>query len=220
MKGFKIISDLFLISNPVGYDMTELNKTREIFGAIPRVLEEFYINYGKSKELQGLQDELVLPDKYESFLKYDYMVFFNENQGVCQAGIHRSDLDKENPPVYVNNIVDGKMSWYKSADSISDFLIAMYGYQASICLEYYPEGFFWVSTEDIKYIEEKFEKKEQSMEYWLMCKITLYGNDNNSRIALMDNLLYEDNIQMNYASNNEKSFGELDFILENIGESM
>ena len=218
MSNFKIISDLFSISQPKGYNAGELSEAGKIFGSIPGVLKEFYLNYGKCEELQGLQDKLVLPDMIKIFLEYDYMIFFNENQGVCQAGIHKDDLELENPPVYVNDVIDGELKWYKSADSIEEFLTAMYGYQASICLEYYPEGFFWVDSKEIKYIEEYFKKQKQSLDYWLSCKIELYGNDNNSRIAIMKNVLYEDSIQMNYASNNKNDFDKLESVLKNIGE--
>ena len=212
MKYTDIIKKLFAVSNPKGYKTEEVETVKKLYDGIPMVLEQFYLNLGCSDELLYLQDELILPGKYSVFLDYQYLVFFNENQGVCQAGIARSDIGKENPQVYVG--YDNK-KWIKTTETLSGFFTAMYGYQASLCLEYSSEAFYWISEEDVQLIKHNFFKREEELENWLYFSVELYENGPNGRIALM---YTGEDIQMMYAANNEKDFKEMQSILGNIGE--
>ena len=153
-----------------------------------------------------------MPGRYPVFLNYEYLVFFNENQGVCQAGIALKDLGKEDPPVYTgyDNTV-----WIRTTETLSGFLTAMCGYQGSICLEYSPERFYWISDEEVRVIEKNFSKRQEALQNWLNFRVDLYGNDINGRIALM---YTEGDIQMIYAANNKKTFEEMKTVLYSIGE--
>ena len=211
MEYIDIIKELFAVSCPKGYTAEEISAVRKLYGGIPLFLEQFYLELGRSDELQYLQDELILPGKYPVFLDYKYMVFFNENQGVCQAGIAKSDVKMENPPVYVG--YDNK-NWVKTAETLSDFLTAMYGYQASLCLEYSSEAFYWVSDQEIQLIEQSFSKRQEGLSNWLNFRVDLYEKGE-GRIALMHT---GGDVQMMYAANNEKDFKKIQAVLENIGE--
>ena len=211
MKYIDIIKELFAVSQPKGYTAEETEAVKKLYGGIPSFLEQFYLELGCSDELQYLQDELILPGKYPVFLDYKYMVFFNENQGVCQAGIAESDIEMDNPPVYVG--YDNK-EWIKTADTLSDFFIAMYGYQASLCLKYSSEAFYWVSDEEVQLIERSFPKRQEALLNWLNFRVDLYEKGE-GRIALM---YTGGDVQMMYAANNEKDFKEIKAVLENIGE--
>ncbi len=211
MKYIDIIKELFAVSQPKGYTAEETEAVKKLYGGIPSFLEQFYLELGRSDELQYLQDELILPGKYPVFLDYKYMVFFNENQGVCQAGIAESDIEMDNPPVYVG--YDNK-EWIKTADTLSDFFIAMYGYQASLCLKYSSEAFYWVSDEEVQLIERSFPKRQEALLNWLNFRVDLYEKGE-GRIALM---YTGGDVQMMYAANNEKDFKEIKAVLENIGE--
>ncbi|MGY3778272.1 hypothetical protein [Isobaculum melis] len=223
MTNYKTIEKLFSISEPVGYTQEELQPVKDRFGQIPKKLEEFYLSYGKSEELFGLQDELILPTKYPSFLSdnyKDYMIFFNENQGVCQAGIRKDELSLFDPPVYVSSYGVEGLVWHLSANTVTEFFITMYGYQASICLEYSSEEFYFIQPKEKEIISNRFIKQEGELKCWLSNKIILYANDGNSRIALMEQLHLEDSIQMNYAANNRESFDTMKQLLEDIGEAI
>ena len=211
MKYIEIIKELFAVSHPKGYTAGEMESVKKLYGGIPLFLEQFYLELGRSDELLYLQDELILPGKYPVFLDYEYMVFFNENQGVCQAGIAKSDVKMENPPVYVG--YDNK-NWVKTAETLSDFLTAMYGYQASLCLEYSSEAFYWVSDQEIQLIEQSFSKRQEGLSNWLNFRVDLYEKGE-GRIALMHT---GGDVQMMYAANNEKDFKKIQAVLENIGE--
>lgn len=211
MEYIDIIKELFAVSRPKGYTAEEISAVRKLYGGIPLFLEQFYLELGRSDELLYLQDELMLPGKYPVFLDYEYMIFFNENQGVCQAGIAKSDVKMENPPVYVG--YDNK-NWVKTAETLSDFLTAMYGYQASLCLEYSSEAFYWVSDQEIQLIEQSFSKRQERLSNWLNFRVDLYEKGE-GRIALMHT---GGDVQMMYAANNKKDFKEIQAVLENIGE--
>ena len=139
MKKYEEILQLFSITSPKGYTKEEMEKVELEVGKIPGALKLFYLKYGKSEELLHLQDQFILPNQYQALIDEEYIIFFDENQGVCQAGIKKADANQPNPPVYVR--MDSE-EWLLSADKVSDFLVAMFGYQASICLEYSPEEFY------------------------------------------------------------------------------
>ncbi len=210
------IMQLFQITNPVGYSEEEVEKAEAEAGGLPLELKNFFLKYGKSPELHGLQDELMLPDRFESS-KSDYIIFFNENQGVCQAGVKKSDVSLPDPPVYVSA---GGGEWKESAASVSEFLIAMYGYQAGICLPFNTEEFYWITPEEKEKIEQIFTKRPEHFHNWLYeWNITVYGDNNEGRIALMEND-EEDAIQMQYSANTEREFRRMNGYLDSIGEAI
>ena len=211
---FDEILQLFCVDEPEGCSLEELERVKRVVGEIPEVLKRFYLKCGRTNNLIYNQDYLVLPDAYSTFINSEYIIFFNENQGVCQAGIKKSDAQISDPPVYVS--MDGK-EWLKSADKLSDFLVAMYGYQASICLEYCPEEFYWITKEEKDTIEQLFRKRKEKLEMWMGFSVTLYGDNCHGRIALMHQE-GEDDIQMNYAANTEEEYERMAKLLEGIGE--
>lgn len=213
-KKYDEILKLFCVEQPIGYDSSEIQEAEENVGEIPGALRLFYEKYGKSEELQGLQDEMILPDYYPALLNDEYMIFFNENQGVCRAGIRKADAEMIDPPVYTT--MDDE-EWNLAAERVSDFLVAMFGYQASICLEYNPEAFYFLEEEEIEKIEENFPKRPESIKNWLDFEIVLYGEGCEGRIALM---IQDEDIQMNYAANSEEAFEKMSSLLSDIGEEM
>lgn len=213
MDKYEDILNLFKVSLPVGYSEEEIAGMKTEVGALPFELESFFLKYGASKELHGLQDELILPNRYKSLLKSDYIVFFNENQGVCQAAVKKSDVHLPDPPVYTS-VDDGE--WNLSSPHVSEFLCAMFDYQASICLAFNPEEFYFITPEEKEKIEQMFPRLG-NFENWLYdWNITVYGK-NGGRIALMEN---GGDIQMNYAANNEQDYSQMRRVLENIGEAI
>ncbi|MCM1298938.1 MAG: hypothetical protein NC203_04050 [Firmicutes bacterium] len=214
-ENYNGILELFKVQAPVGYSDEEIADAKDAVGELPSGLEDFYRFCGDSPELKGLQDEFVLPDKYPSFFNApnnEYIVFFNENQGVCRAAVKKSDVLLADPPVYTSTA----NGWALSAPKLSDFLTAMFDYQASICLEYNPEEFFFISRQEKARIEKMFPKLG-GFNCWLYdWSITVYG-ENGGRISLMEQEGEED-IQMNWAANNEEEFKRMSELLKDIGE--
>jgi len=208
MEKYNGILELFGVENPVGFSDQEIAEAKAAVGELPSELEKFYRYCGK---LYGLQDEFILPNKYPIFLNLDYIVFFDENQGVCQAAVRKSDAGLADPPVYTS-VDNGE--WKLSSPRVSEFLCAMFDYQASICLEFSPEEFFFITPEEKAKIEQTFPKLG-GFDNWLYdWSITVYG-ENGGRIAIMDN---GGDIQMNFAANNEQEFKRMSVLLEGIGE--
>lgn len=204
---------LFNAEKPIGYTFEEVKKAASEVGDIPEMLKEFYLFCGKTPELHRLQDEFILPNRYHAFLKLDCIVFFDENQGVCQAGIKKSDSALDDPPVYTS-VNSGE--WLLSAPRFSEFIRAMFDYQASICLEFSPEEFYFITAEEKAKIESMFPRLG-GFDNWLYDQnVTVYG-ENGGRIAIMEN---GGDIQMNYAANNEREFERMKTLLNNIGEPM
>ena len=214
MEWADVINQLFLITNPKGYSFEEVEKAKALYGRLPSTLEQFYLQLGRSDELIHIQDELILPDRYPAFANYNYLVFFNENQGVCQAGISLEDIKMDDPPVYVGY---DNTEWNKTSDSLSSFLIAMFGYQASLCLHYSPTEFYWITESDFEVIKQHFAKQPCSLQNWLNFKVDLYANSPNERLALMN---IGDVLEMIYAANNQQDFVKMQNILKNVGEAM
>lgn len=215
MEKYNGILELFGVKNPVGYSPEEVEKAKREVGGLPLELERFYLYCGNSPELHGLQDELVLPNRSKSLLNPDYILFFNENQGVCQAAVKKSDARIDDPPVYTSTD-DGE--WQFSSPHVSDFLCAMFDYQASICLDFNPEDFFWITPEERAKVEEMFPKLGEFDKWLYDWKVTVYG-ENGGRIAIMEQD-GEDEFQMNYAANNEREYKRMFEMLDGIGEGI
>ena len=211
MDKYDSILQLFKVENPVGYTVEQIAKTKTVVGGLPLDLERFYLFCGASKELHYLQDELILPDRFSDFAASDYIIFFNENQSVCQAGVKKSDAALDDPPVYTS-VDNGE--WKLSSPHVSEFLCAMFDYQASICLEFNPEDFFFITVEEKNQVEKVFPKLG-AFDNWLYdWNITVYG-ENGGRIALMEN---DGDIQMNIAANNEREYERIMSLLDGVGE--
>ncbi|MBD5112278.1 MAG: hypothetical protein HDT42_07075 [Ruminococcaceae bacterium] len=212
MEKYNGILELFGVKNPMGYSPEEVEKAKREVGGLPLELEKFYLYYGNSPELHGLQDELVLPNRSKSLLNPDYILFFDENQGVCQAAVKKSDVGIDDPPVYTSTDDGG---WQFSSPHVSDFLCAMFDYQASICLDFNPEDFFWITPEECAKVKKMFPKLGEFDKWLYDWKISVYG-ENGGRIAIMEN----GDIQMNYAANNEREYKRMFEMLDGIGEGI
>lgn len=215
MDKYNKILELFGVKNPVGYSPEEVEKAKAEVGDLPLELERFYLYCGKSPELQGLQDELILPNRYPALLNPDYIVFFDENQGVCQAAVKKSDIGIPDPPVYTTT---DNGEWQLSSPRVSDFLCAMFNYQASICFEYNPEDFFWITPEECEKVKKMFPKLGEFDNWLYGWKVTVFGK-NGGRLALMEQD-GNDDIQMNYAANNEREYARMCALLDGIGEGI
>lgn len=213
MNKYAEILQLFQIENPIGYTPEEIKNAESEAGVMPAELRGFFLEYGASPELHGMEDELILPNRYKAHLNPEYIIFFNENQGVCQAAVRKSDADFPDPPVYTSTDDGG---WKLSAPHVSEFLCAMFGYQASICLPFSPEEFYFITPEEKEKIEQLFPRLG-GFENWLYdWNVTVYGG-NGGRVALMEN---GGDIQMNYAANSEREYKRMRSLLDGIGEAM
>lgn len=215
MEKYSELLRLFGIEKPIGYSAPEVEKAKSEVGGLPSELEKFYLYCGNSPELQGLQDEFILPNKYRVFLNLDYIVFFDEAQAVCQAAVKKSDIGIDDPPVYTS-LENG--NWMLSAPKLSDFLIAMFDYQASICLEFSPQEFYFITPDEKSKIESLFPKLG-GFDNWLYDNNVIVYGENGGRIALTEQP-GSGEIWMSFAANNEEEFERMSKLLDGVGEPM
>ena len=88
--------------------------------------------------------------------------------------LKKSDVSLIDPPVYIN-IDDNE--WNLAADKLSDFMVAMYGYQASLCLEFNPEDIFLYQEKNKKDKKNDLQKRPETIKAWIDkdYEIILYG---------------------------------------------
>ncbi|MDO5106098.1 SMI1/KNR4 family protein [Capnocytophaga sp.] len=97
----------------------------------PKELHRYYAELGKAKKVNASHNRL-LPFN-ELIFKDDYLIIYEENQEVCFWGIHKTDLDKESPPVWVgNSLEDGVLEWHTSHQNLADFFLDMAFYNGTM----------------------------------------------------------------------------------------
>lgn len=142
-----LIKQLYAVDKLEGYNEEEIKQLKEIYGALPDMLENFYRTSGRTPVLNCGQDIWIMPEyreKWSWLAKSSHFILLNENQGVCQAGIRPEDMNKPDPPVYV--CMDDK-DWKLCAPTVSEFLAAALAYEAVFTFDYSPEEFYWLSKE-------------------------------------------------------------------------
>lgn len=209
---------LYAVESLQGYTAQEIELLKGMFGTLPQVLEEYYRTAGQTQAFHHVQDIWILPEhfqKWEWLHQSEYMILLNENQGVCRAGIRREDLCLPNPPVY--STVDDK-NWVLCAPTTSEFLSAALAYEAVFCFAYCSEEFYWLTEDEVNLIQSKLTKLPFELANWLSgMKITLYNNEDDNMVVIMD--CADGNPNMFYGAASEKSYAKLLTVLKGIGES-
>lgn len=207
MTEFTQLKTLFDISEPCGIDTTELQPWKDKFGAIPKVLTDYYAQLG-AHEFNRSQDYLISPDEINEFEDNDYLIFYSENQSVSIWGIHKDDVSKDNPPVYENY---GKEEWYQTTDTLTSFLNSMGFLQAVFSMEFSNEEYWNISQVQADEIAKAFKSKNVDSE--LYTGVRFYGNYDDSVIVIMNN---NEGYILMFSSSDEEHFDEMCDIIENI----
>jgi len=210
MTEFKEIKQLFDITENNGFSEDEILEFKNIYGNIPKVLSDYYLQLGKIKKLNNTQDQIIEPKNLKLSKNKDFLIFYVENQWACVWGISKNDLNIDNPPVYMSY---EEQEWIKETNSLTDFFKAMANLQAVFALPFNSEEFSFINNEELKIIENNFKKRDFSFSQWI--GIYFYGNFENDVIAVQKNSDYYDLI---YASNNEQQFTKMNKILSKLGE--
>ncbi len=224
MLDLSLVKRFYAIDKFHGSKPEEINYLKQKFGQIPQVLEEFYLKAGNTDRLNHGQDTWIMPKDYKKYTWLenftDGIVLLNENQGNCQAYIRHRDLSLPDPPVYVlyDNV---GCEWRLCAPSLSGFIIAASAYEAAFTLEYNPEDFYYVSSEDYSEFESRFNKYPFKLTNWISydIEITFYNNDPYNLIAaLYCESAEDDGSQLIYGAVNEEAYNKLEKALEGICE--
>ncbi len=223
MDLYEIMKNLYNIDEFKGYSDDDIVFLKEMFGNLPKVLEDYYRKVGRTEILKHLQDEWILPEHYKKWdwLKNekDFYILMNENQGVFQLGIRREDMCKDDPPVYYTD--HSYEEWIKYCDTLSKFLLCQSAYQSVFTFEYYPEEFYSITAEELKIIREKlkkypFELKNDEQDYPF--NMSFYFNASDDLYVVMN--YNEEDMQVLYGAVSQKSYNELEKIVGGLGEPM
>lgn len=213
----KIIKPLYSVDELEGYSDDEIELLKQQFGVLPSVLEVYYRIAGKTDAFLHGQDNWMLPEHFQKWKwlhASDYLVLLNENQGVCRAGIHRKDLHLSDPPVA---ITDDDKVWTLCTPSTSEFLAAALTYEAVFTLEYNPEEFYWVTKDEMKFLQLRLLKYPFELQRWVGdMRISFYYNSPDNLVVIMDG----GDLQMLYGAANETAYEKLLAVVKDIGEPM
>lgn len=210
MTDFSIIKKLFGITEPSGFSENEITIVKDIFGDLPKVFIDYYAELGKIENLNHTQDSLIIPGRFKYFQNDDYLIFYYENQRACVWGIHKNDLSKSNPPVYMSY---DEEEWNLETETLTDFFAAMAYLQAGFALEFPGNTFYEIDPKNLNFIVKNYSDKGVSFKQWLEV-IQFYGNHDDDVIIIMGGN------QMFYASNSQEHFTELDEVLSQLGEEL
>lgn len=203
---FEVIRKLFHIYHDDGFPEDDICKACEKYGNLPLVLQEYYWQLGNYKQLNQSQNMLCHPNQLIE--TNEHLIFYKENQYAAQWAIKKSDLAKDNPPVYC--------SWDETVfelecDNLQDFLNAMAFFQAaSWGLEYCSEDLYMISEEQAQVIRNHYKKKDYELHRWM--DIEFYGNWEDEVICMIKNSDYD----MLFASSNQQHFNELKAFIDKL----
>lgn len=218
MHYIEIIKSFYGIDCLQGCDIEEIKDMKNLFGGLPKVLEDYYLKAAKTEALHCVQDMWTLPEhfkKWEWLKNNECLILLNENQGVCRAGIRREDLLLQDPPVY--NSHDDK-NWKLCAGSTSEFLAAALTYEAVYAMEYTPEEYYELTEEEKEWLDTQLTKHPFTMQNWINdIEITFYSNAEDNLVVVMG---CEGDWQMLYGAVSEASYDKLLSVVEDIGEPM
>ncbi|KQO34624.1 hypothetical protein ASF10_02615 [Flavobacterium sp. Leaf82] len=208
MTDFSVIKKLFGVTEPNGFTENEIQVVKDIFGELPKVFTDYYTELGKIQNLNHTQDLLIVPERFQYYKHNDYLIFYSENQKACVWGIHKNDLSKPDPPVYIS---EDEKDWYLETESLTEFFTAMAFLQDGFGLKFPSNTFYELEQHDLDFMIKNFSDKAVSFKQWLE-GIKFYGNHDDDVIVIMGGN------QMFYAANSQEHFTELDEMLSKLGE--
>ena len=212
-----LIKQLYAVDTLEGYTEDEINLLKRKYGALPTVLEEFYRTAGRTAALWRVQDTWIVPEHREKWTwlqTSSHYILLNENQGVCQAGIRRSDMILPDPPVYVTM---DDTDWKLCAPTTSEFLAAALSYEAVFAFDHSFEEIYWLTEEDLHVVQSRLTKLPFMLQNWMVDTITCYNNALDNLAVVLD---FGGEYQMLYGGATAESFHKLQSVLENIGETI
>jgi hypothetical protein len=125
----EIIKLYNLASSSKGISKDAINKVLlKLKSDLPKTLLEYYLLIGKENKVNSFFNRLVPATKLY-FIK-DYLIFFEENQECVLWAILKNDLKYSDPKVYAS--YDNGETWIIDGNKLSEFLISMALWQASI----------------------------------------------------------------------------------------
>jgi hypothetical protein len=93
---------------------------------LPKILREYYLTLGNNKNINNSFNRLFEPKEISFTEDGNYLVFYEENQGVVYWAINKNDMENENPRVYGNYDPDDlTQDWFIDSETTDNFLLSM-----------------------------------------------------------------------------------------------
>lgn len=212
---YKDICTLFELDTPAPLPEEQIVDIKKHFGGLPKSLEIYYRLCGGCEAMNSAQDYLLTADgRYSYNLKIwnydDYCVFFVENQCVSEWAFKKTDIDKDDPPVY--ETYDNGKTWFETCDKLSRFLISHAYLHATFSFEYSSEEFFEADISQVNEIAEKFPHANADSQ--LYTGVKFYQPYSDTVIAVMKDS--DNKFQVLFSSKDEEHFEKTSDIIYNI----
>lgn len=227
MSGFEtmdydLLKALYNIKSFVGYSDEEICELSEGFEIIPSSLYELWKKCGNTSELFDCSNDSWITLKYQRRWTWtkkskEYFYLLNENQGVYQVAIRKSDMNLDNPPVYVvETSNDGTVHEIGQAESsLIAFMMGMLIYEAGLSSsEYGAEDFIWYEEEDINKIDGILKKYPYHVYNWYSDRIDLYTSTGEEILFILQG----DSPNGTYTAKTEEAYQTMDRLIGNLGE--
>ncbi|HRH40795.1 MAG TPA: SMI1/KNR4 family protein [Pyrinomonadaceae bacterium] len=156
---------------------------------LPKVLRDFYLLVGNHEAINYSFNRLIGIENIE--IEKRKLVFYNENQGVCNWAIDKNDLKQEDPPVWQGqwihqpneidwyseqddplvwqpqwiNFHKDKIEWHLETSRLSVFLTSMICWQSVMGGLPFCAGSGKVEDLNVKKIESNFEEVDFGEDY-------------------------------------------------------
>lgn len=221
MINWNLFQTLYGTEKLQGCTNEDISYIEQMFGTLPAVLKDFYLTAARTEAFHQIQDLWMLPEhfrKWDWLRDSDYLILLDENQGVCQAGIRRSDLEQPDPPVYVSM---DREEWELCAPTTSEFLQAALFYEAAFACEFAPEDFYFLTEEDFELLQSRLEQQPYELHNWIGdVGISIYSNaaDNVAALMIVGEEYGERDIQMLYGASTKEGYEKIRAALEDVGE--
>jgi hypothetical protein len=93
---------------------------------LPKILREYYLALGNDENINNSFNRLFEPKEIYFTEDKNYLVFYEENQGVVYWAINKNDMESENPKVYGNYDPDDlTQDWFIDSETTDNFLLSM-----------------------------------------------------------------------------------------------
>ena len=220
---YELLKKLYDVDTFAGYTDVEISEMTEGFDNIPAALCSFWKTCGNTEKLFSASNDPWINLEYRrkySWVERDskeYFFLLNENQGCFQVAVRRTDMDKENPPVYVTERTgdNGFREVGQGASCITEFLMGMLLYEAALGgLQYFKEDILWYEEEDTEEIEKILTVLPYHVQNWYSDRIDFYTLSGNEILFIMKG----DTPNGTYAANSKEAFDHFDELIGNFGE--
>src|SRR5689334_21305270 len=137
-------------------DIVALEKQLNI--VLPAKLREYYLTLGKNEAVNNSYNRLLQPGQIK--FSDEYLIFYEENQGVVNWGIKKEDLHQPDPPVYGGYTDDkGILNWYLELPATETSLLMLAVYNGVLGgLKYNGNFLEGVKPEVVSFIKENWQE--------------------------------------------------------------